>query len=323
MKDVAERAGVSPVVVSRVLHHKALSIQVREETAERVRRAAAELGYRPNVLAQSLRGGQTKVIGVLHGAGFPRPYFDRGSRYFAALMDGIVEGAFKHDYSVMLCPKLLGQSPADGFYDGRFDGLVWYSTLPSEESRRMLDECPIPLVAIHATAEDVGGKHPTVICDNDQGIGLAVGHLVELGHRRIAFAYEAAWAGAEALARLAAFRRHMSRHGLDAEALDLSEEGAIERAFADPRHTALVTPGDGLAAEILRRAPARLSVVGFDSTAFCEELRPTLTSVAQPLAAMGETAIDLLLESIRGQAPTSRVFPCRLDVRGSTSSVGI
>ena len=127
-RDVAARAGVSPVVVSRVLHNKAASVRVSAATAERVRKAAEELNYRRNASAQNFRLQQTSTIGILHGLGFARPEFDGASRYFAKLMDGMIEGAFEHEYAVTLCPKLHGDNPLDAMGDGRFDGIVWYST---------------------------------------------------------------------------------------------------------------------------------------------------------------------------------------------------
>src|SRR5258708_1933147 len=134
LRDVASKAGVSPVVVSRVLQNKAKAIRVSEATAERVREAALELGYRCNVFARNFRAQQTFTLGVLHGTGFARPRFDSGSRYFGALVDGLIDGAFRQGYSVTFCPKLLSQTPEDAMCDGRFDGLIWYSSVSSDEN---------------------------------------------------------------------------------------------------------------------------------------------------------------------------------------------
>src|SRR5579862_165990 len=214
MRDVAARAGVGATVVSRVLSGKGDGIRVSEATAERVRQAAALLGYRLNVTAKQFRERQTLMIGVLHGTGFGRPYLHGSSQYFAALMDGIIDGAFEHGYSVTLCPKLLGSSPEDAMSDGRFDGLVWYSTARSAANRKMLEGCSVPLVLIHTPGKTFQGRFPTVICDNDQGIGLAVDHLVSLGHRRIAFLDQLGDDFEELDLRQAAFMRHLGLYGL-------------------------------------------------------------------------------------------------------------
>lgn len=335
LRDVAARAGVSPVVVSRVLHNKAVSVRVSDATAERVRQAAADLGYRVNIWARNFRMQQTMMIGVLHGLGFERNRLDRGSRYFAALMEGIVEGAFRHGYSVTLCPKLLGSSPEDAMTDGRFDGLVWYSTLPSEENHRMLMSCSVPLVVIHEHAAHFDDRFPCVICDNDQGIRLAVEHLALLGHRHIAYVWDGLTFNLEARERRRSFEAHMDRLGLPRDGnsvLDFRRDPElIDRYMASKRpHTALITYSEEAATLLYDgakrcgvRIPDDISVIGFDSTDYCNELNPGLTAVSQPLNLMGETAIELLVQSINGQTPDPLeiVLPCGLDVRGSTKSI--
>jgi LacI family transcriptional regulator len=333
MRDVAARAGVSPTVVSRVLYNKAQGVRVGAATAERVQQAAKELGYRRNMTARSFRQQETMMIGVLHGIGSGRPRFNSGPRYFAALMDGIVDGAFKHGYTLSLCPKLLGTTPEDAMSDGRFDGLIWYSTFPSGENLRLLESCPVPLVLIHTPASAVNNQYPAVICDNFQGIGLAVDHLVSLGHTDIAFAIENEDFFDEAKMRLEAFFAHMERLGLRAGRADvidvaLDRSGVQNYFAAGPKHTAVIACNDGVAAAFIKHAPEfgisipnDLSVVGFDSTDYCWELRPALTSVSQPLDVMGQSAVNLLVQSIRGETPDppDLTIPCGLDIRGSTT----
>lgn len=333
MRDVAAKAGVTPTVVSRVLHNKATSIRVSEATAQRVREAAKDLGYRVNVFARNFRERQTGMIGVLHGVGFSRPTLSQGSRYFAALMDGIVEGAFRHGYSVTLCPKLLGQTPEDAMSDGRFDGLIWYSTIPSEMNRAMLRGCMSPLVMVHAQASEFEGCFPIVSCDNDQGIQLALEHLTGLGHRRIAFARQGDLDFSESRLRCDAFLSWAAAHGLPIDESDViySEfdyRGVDEYLSAGPRHTAIIAHNEELAGAYVERGPRfgvripdDLSVVGFDSTRFCLEVRPTLTAVSQPLQAMGEQACDLLARRIAGNLETAPILklPCGFDLRETTA----
>jgi LacI family transcriptional regulator len=247
-------------------------------------------------------------------------------------MDGIIDGAFEQGYSVTLCPKLLGQSPEDAMTDGRFDGLVWYSTSPSGENRQMLERCSVPLVLIHTPESTFGGRFPTVMCDNDQGLGLAVDHLVGLGHRRIAFAIDSWDPFGELRIRLDAFFRHMGLRGLEASERNVVNvhEGAVDGVFEPSlAFTAVIAVHDGVAGLVLSEAerlgievPRQLSVVGFDSTSFCLGLRPRLTSVSQPLAVMGHKAVDLLVQVVRaGTAnPNALVFPCGLDIRDSTAA---
>jgi LacI family transcriptional regulator len=327
LREVAARAGVSPVVVSRVLHNKALAIRVTEATADRVRKAAEELGYRRNVTAINFRARQTLTIGVLHGAGRVMPRLAGGTGYFSALMDGIIAGAFEHGYSVTLCPKLLGQTPEDGMSDGRFDGLLLYSPEVTEINSAMLRACTLPLVLVHSRASEFGCDVPSVMCDNDQGIALAVEHLVKLGHRRITFAVEAWPDNTELAERKRWFGVHCDRLGLSSNEYRIVHGHDHDAVFANGT-TAVMTNHDDLAAYIYQaarsrglRVPEDVSVVGFDSTSFCLNLRPSLTSVHQPLQEMGRAACDLLVSAIRGETtdPPELLFPCGFDIRESTT----
>jgi len=337
LKDVAQLANVTPPVVSRVLHNKSNTVRVSEATAERVRAAAKQLGYRVNVMARNFRSRQTNTIGVLNGQGMTRPIIARGPRYFATLLDGIVEGAFLYNRAVTLCPHLLGERPAEGFTDGLYDGLIWYSIKPSQEVLDVLDQWGVPTVIIHGHASDFNNLYPTVICDNDQGIRLAVDHLVEQGHRSIGFAIEGDALNVESMERLSGFHSHMERHGLRHEPADVldvrRDRGQLHQYLSvGPRHTAMIVHGDGLASEFIEVAPNHnvsipgdLSVVGFDSTGFCDELRPSLTSISQPLFDIGFRATELLMRCIGGESieTLELVLPCGLDVRGSTSSAPV
>ena len=333
LRDVALRARVSPVVVSRVLHNKALAINVTEATAERVRVAAQELGYRRNVSAVNFRTRQTMTIGVLHGAGMVMPRFEGGSKYFGALMDGFVAGAFANGYSVTLCPKLLGGSPDDAMSDGRFDGLVLFSTDPTDRNIASLHHCSVPLVLVHSKASEFGCKVPSVVCDNFQGIELAVDHLVELGHSRIAFAQDPWFLCTELRDRRIAYLHHVERLGLPVGSDDVitvePNEYSLEKLVGD-RYSAVIAWNETLAGRMLLDAassgvsvPKDISIVGFDSTSYCEALRPALTSVSQPLYQMGIRAIELLVAIIRGEISelAELTYPCGFDVRGSTMSI--
>lgn len=332
LRDVARRANVSPVVVSKVLHGKLDGVRVSEATAQRVRDAARELDYRVNIWARNFRAQRAMMIGVLNGLGIERPLFSKGPRYFATLMDGIVEGAFKSDYSVALCPQLLGGNPLDAINDGRFAGLLWYSLSASASNLDALASCTVPSVIAHARAAWFGNNHSTVICDNAQGIRLAIEHLLELGHREIGFALEGDALNVESGERLEGFLSGMAALELkvgDADILDIRRDReALRKYLGDgPRHTAIIAHADGLAGDIIRLAPEfeiqvprDLSVIGFDSTEFCDELRPALTSIAQPLYGIGKCAVETLIKVVDGAPVENRetMLPCTLDVRAST-----
>jgi LacI family transcriptional regulator len=349
IRDIAEAVGVSHGVVSRVLNGGSGTIRVSTKTADRIKEVAAERGYRVNAYARNFRTRKTQAIAVLHGVGFPRLRLSDGSQYFARLMDGIVDGAFQHGYTVALCPRLFGPDSEGTIADGRFDGYIWYSTSPSPSTRDIILGCPYPIVLVHSKAAEFENRIPTVICDNSQGIRLALEHLKGLGHRRIGFALNKAYMFGESRLRRDAFLVHGEELGLEVTLIDVQqrveelEELGLEVGLAGVNqgveelavqwskklpYTAVIAHNEALAAMIMNsvqahgiRVPDDLSIIGFDSTDFCELQKPALTSVSQPLIGLGEVAVERLVETMRGDAEVliETVLPCDLDVRKSTA----
>ncbi|MHB8636567.1 MAG: LacI family DNA-binding transcriptional regulator [Fimbriimonadaceae bacterium] len=326
--DVALQAGVTRSVVSRVLHGGADSIRVSSETAERVRRVAAEMGYLTDAPARATRERRTGMIGVLQGDGFARLRFASNS-YFATLMDGIVDGAVAHGYAVGICPELLGANPEGAMADGRFDGFIWYSTFVSLAAEEYIKRCALPIVVLHADAATLDNRIPTVVCDNDTGIKLAVDHLADLGHQRIGFIFDGRLRNSESAERGEFLFLHAHERGLEVAFIDLGPGvDALDAYFkAAPRETAFVAHSEQYAVDAIKaarrhglRTPEDISVIGYDSTAFCDYQSPPLTAISQPLEAMGAKAVDLLVGLIDGKAPTAMetVLPCGFDVRAST-----
>jgi LacI family transcriptional regulator len=328
IKDIAEAVGVTHGVVSSVLNGTSGRVRASEETAERIRRVAKELGYHPSTFARSFRSSQTNAIGVLHGDGLVRLRLDGDSRYFASLMDGIIDGAFKHGYTVAMCPRLMGNAYMGALADGRFDGYIWYSTNPIEEAFNAIKKCPYPIVLIHSPASDFDYKIPTVICDNVGGVRLALDHLKSFNHRKIAFASNHTFEFTESRLRRDAFVSQGTEMGLELTLADTSRgvDHLVEDWVRDRSYTAIIAHNEGLAAAIMSSVQCRgfaipddLSVVGFDSTAFCLLSNPPLTSVAQPLGELGQLAVERLVEILSGKDPQiETVLPCTFDIRGST-----
>ena len=325
---VAQTAGVTRSVVSRVLHGGADTVRVSPETAERVRRVAAEMGYLAQAPAREVRERRTGMIGVLQGDGLARLRF-AGNAYIAALMDGIIDGATAHGYAVGICPQLLGANPDGAMADGRFDGFVWYSTFASNATEEYIKRCAAPIVLLHADAQTFDNRIPTVICDNDKGIQLAVDHLAELGHRRLGFVFDGRLRNSESAERGELLFSHAEERGLEVAFIDIGPGAkALDAYFQDgPQETAIIAHSDDYAADLMNaarrhglRVPEDVSVVGFDSTAFCDVQSPPLTAISQPLEAMGAKAVDLLVDMIDGKPPAriETVLPCGFDVRAST-----
>ena len=334
MRDVAAKAGVTPTVVSRVLHNKATTVRVSAATAERVRTIAKEMRYRVNVTARNFRDQQTLMIGILHGVGFERQMLSEGSRYFACLVDGIIDRAFHYGFSVTFCPALMGDNPGQAVADGRFDGLIWYSTDLTGRNTELIQNCLSPLVVIHANKGDFEGDIASVICDNHGGISQAIEYLQSLGHEDIGFVLEKRDTFSEALNRVKIFEQVIKEKNLPFSDNSIIYAGTdisgLRSQLRSTHCTAILTSSETLAADVLRvakeagvKVPDELSVVGFDSTEYCEGLSPKLSSIRQPLRRMGSAAVDLLISQISDFPIENKhlVIPCGFDIRQSTSTI--
>lgn len=308
LSDVARSASVSVATVSRYLNN---SIQLPESTAARVRRAIDELGYQPNPHARSLSRGRSDTLGLV----VP----DITNPYFARLAAAVEREAAKRGYGLTLCASLNTQD-REREYLARLsrnavDGIIFVTNHPDDGTLKEPINSSNRRVVI--LDEDVAGaKGSKVFSDNEQGGFLAGRHLVEMGHRRIAF-----FGGPEAMrstqARLAGVRRAITEAGVAGEISDVycgeysPEHGraCAERLLAtDSAATALLVASDQImigALEIFRRAgvriPARLSVIGFDDIAPFILFDPPLTSIRQPVDAMGRRAVDLLVRGLEGE----------------------
>jgi len=336
IRDVAERAGVSAMAVSAVLNGAGnRKVTVAPEKAERIRQAARDLRYQPNHMARTFRKGRTgQVAVVFQNFG----HFRSHSSYRGDVMNGVMDALFPHDYTLSLCPRLIREGDPGFVSDGRFDGVLWCRPDLTEASVLALQEASVPVVMMHAPPGTVLGV-PTFCADNDGAMRRVVGHLVALGHERLAFAIDpVSERSVEGVARAEALRSAARRAGLpepDVLVLD-RDHGVLARyAAPDAPHSALVCFSDELAGFVLASCerlgvsvPGDVSVVGFDSSPLCETTRPRLTSVSQPVERMAFEATSHLLALVRaaeeGSSPsaaTSTLYDCGLDVRESTGPI--
>lgn len=268
------------------------------------------------------------MIGVLQGDGFARLRFAE-SAYFASLMDGIVDGAFRHHFTVGMCPELYGENPAVAFADHRYDGFVWYSTFASQAAEEYLRTCATPIVLLHTDAAFFNDRFPTVKCDNGTGMRLAVDHLAELGHSRIGFMFDGRLRNGESAERGELLYVYGQERGIDVSFIDIGVTPPVMDAYfaGHPQETALITHSEHYAIEAMDsarrhgvRIPDDLSIIGFDSTHVCDFQDPPLTAIRQPLEEMGMTAAEILIGMINGRRPDAveTILPCGFDVRKST-----
>ena len=314
---MARAAGVSPAAASMALNDRA---GISPGTRERVREAARRLGY-------GRRRRATTLFGVLPT--------DLGNPYHTDVIAGIEETAESLGAGVV-----IAHGRRDGAHMGRqlqrlldleVDGIIAVTTwLPPSALERTARS--VPVVVIGRMQDPVPGTD-VVITDDTEGAALAVRHLVEAGHRRLAHVTLSSRPGPAA--RRTGFLAETARLGLaDAVSVigpDSAAEG-IDLLLRDLRRggvdapTAVFAANDIAAVQVLHRAadlgvevPGRLSVVGYDSSAVALTVRPHLTSVNQPRQQMGRIAARMLQERREGRRTDSRsVAEPVLRVRGST-----
>ncbi len=331
IQDVANRSGVSAATVSRVVTG---AVAVDPATAQRVREAIAALDYKPNLLARSFRRRATQTIGLL----VP----DNSNPFFAEVARTIEDAGFAEGYSVVLCNSDLSPAKQDAYIDvllaKRVDGLILVSsglipTIDGHDAVERIVDAGVPCVVVDRDLGDMPVDQ--VLIDNNQGGYLAGAYLADLGHRRFACAIGPSDLTPSA-GRFAGFQAALAERGLRvAEEAIVRGNGHHDGGAAAVREllrlgidfTALFTFNDAMAVGAIgelqrvgRRVPGDVSVIGFDDIPQAAANYPSVTTVAQPTAEMGQVGVRLLLDRIaRRDAPPQRVtLPTRLVTREST-----
>ena len=332
LRDVAKLAGVHPATASRALNEEARARGlVNPDTVARVMRAAQELDYHPDPVARSLKTRRSHTLGVV----IP----DLTNPLFPPIVRGIEDRLAQSGYVV-----LLGNTDNDSereklvltsMRSRRVDALVLATARRRYNLLAELNLSDLPMVLVNRVVDDKA--IPSVATDDVAGIGMAVAHLVALGHTRIAHV-----AGPQALStgagRHNGFLLGMEAAGLEpdpalitfAEAFSVAEGVRCARALlaGRVRPTAIVAGNDMLAIGCYQaieesglKCPADISVVGFNDIPFSNRLSPPLTSVRFPHYQVGIEAAQLVLERIQSpNGPTKILFlPPELVVRGSTA----
>lgn len=336
--DVARRAGVSRAAVSVVLNGSRSNVRVSEETRQRILSAATELGYSPDLAAQSLRRGQSRIIGYVRRSFSnvlyeqPIPYQIGASLTRAARNKGYHTIEVSADTHILQDRKELLQL----LLSHRVDGVIFDWPGNESEVQQFVDE-GLPVIQLLRPQFSV--KTPCITVDSSQGISEALDYLVGQGHHQIAFIGGGRSHPVDA-SRLDNFMQAIRRHGLvvpeeylqPGTTYSLAEGYQLTQALlALPTPpTALFVASDILALGVLRalyqanlRVPEEMSVISYDDT-LAMYLYPPLTSVSQPLEEVAERAISLMvthIESTReGQDAIHVALPTHLTIRESTTS---
>lgn len=325
IKDVARLAGVSHSTVSRALRN---SPRVNTETIEKIRRIAAESGYRASAVGRSLATRHTHTIGVV--------VTTITDAFAAEVVSGIEEAAAARDYSIFLANS--GADPdremrvVHTLEERRVDGIVVTASRVGALYVPILSKMRVPIVLLN-------NQHPSefahsVMIANTEASAAATRHLIDLGHRRIAYLGDRNGRQSDT-ERFAGYR-----HALDAADLpfeprlvfhgDGNPEGGMEGiahllALPDPP-TAVFCYDDITAIGALRqirilglRVPHDISLIGFDDLPIVRYIDPPLTTVRQPMPQMGRLAMETLLDILAGSRSNHNIkVPGELIVREST-----
>jgi DNA-binding LacI/PurR family transcriptional regulator len=320
LEDVASCAGVSRALVSLALRG---STRVSAESRRRVRAAAADLGYRPNVMARNLASRRSRTIGLLLN--------DLHNPWFAEVSEGTEHVAAENGYRVLISSgrgrRKSEEDALESFLELRADGIVLAGPRVGASSvEKAARELPIVVVGRTMRTPRVD----TVVNDDRLGANLVVRHLVELGHRAIAHIDGGGGAGARPRRR--GYEESMRALGLAAEIRvlhgDFTDVAGVEAAQrlldSGDMPTAVFAGNDLSAAGVLDRLedaglriPEDVSLVGYDNTFLAALHHMSLTTVDQPREAMGRLAMTALLERIEGgrAEPVRHVVPPSLVVR--------
>jgi DNA-binding LacI/PurR family transcriptional regulator len=321
-QDVARRAGVSQSAVSRVFSGASAS----KATIAKVRAAAAELGYRPNVLARSLITGRSRIVGLVVAHLDNQFYPDALARLSEALQ------ARGYHILVFLAADAGAGTEAviEELLDHQVDGIVLASVSMSDDLAARCEAAGIPVVLFNRGQDDA--RLSEVTSDNFAGAARVAAFLAAGGHRRIA--HVAGWLGASTgRDRLAGFRAGLAEAGCDLLGVEAGNyrrdaaADAAERLLERVGPDALFVGNDHMAFAVLDRlrhdmglrVPGDVSVVGYDDVPMAAWPAYGLTTVCQPSGRMVECAVEVLLGRIEnpGRPPQRIALEGELIVRGS------
>lgn len=314
LRDVAKAADVSEATASRVLHPRAGRVPISPVTQERVRRAAADLGYRPNTLARSLSRSHTDTLGIV----LPFDAASLAKSYISMILAGVGQSASAHGLALALyyADPEHRANYAQVMRDGRVDGgIVIDGTSMSEEQIAGLETDPFPVVV---TGHRLIGRRVSFVSADDYGASVKLTrYLLQLGHQRIVHIREPF--SQPTAERCRGFVDAMTEAGLyeiqtsvtvDTHGdgpIDIDHGALVSELLSRPlRPTAIFAWNDIVASSMLLsavrqgiRVPEQLSIAGYNDFPIAQLTNPPLTTIRQPLFVMGQLAVELLLQRIR------------------------
>lgn len=308
LKDVARIAEVSPSTASRILHGGA--IRVSSETRARVERVARDMAYRANSSARSLRTRVTRTLGILLS--------DSQNPVYAQMIVGANEAAAEHGYSLLMMSARDDARRAaflEMVAEDRADGLILADAGLDCSWVEKLRFTGAPFVLVNHPGPEGSAS---VMMDDARGAAMAIAHLIEQGHREIAY-LSAPLSTDVGRRRLAATREVLGRHGIaltDRRWFECGFAGegaaaAVDRLLWHKEPITAIATGGIVAAMVAIKAllqrgvsvPEQVSVVSFHDNPFAQYMTPGITAVRMPLEEVGRLAVVHVLDLIEGAEP--------------------
>lgn len=328
IREVAERAGVSPSTVSYVLNNSRF---VSKETRKRVLEAMKELDYRPNALARSLRLGETLNIGLILPS--------ISNPYFAELGEEIESAAFALGYNLILCNTeddiTIEQHYLDELCKKQVDGIVYIAAQNNSENLRHLIDRSLCSQIVLVDRSLTFPQLDSVYTDNIQGAYLATQHLTQAGHQRIGCI-----TGLKNFSptneRVSGYKKALDEANLifNADLIYFCEDNPESSRISTLRllelqqtPSAIFATNDIMAIGVLRalnqcgiKVPEDVALIGYDGINLTSFTNPTLSTIAQPKKEIAQNAIRLLIERIGNNSlePRNVILQPELIIREST-----
>jgi LacI family transcriptional regulator len=316
LKDIADRVGKSITTVSRALND---FDDVSPETKRLVRKVAAEIGYRPNTLAQRLQKQTSDTIGLIIPTFGPR----FSDPFFSEILAGIGNRANLLGYDLLVSTHAPGYQELEAYQQmvqsRKVDGFICVRTRREDARIDYLNSVNFPFVAFGR----VGNAENYLYVDEDSkfGMGLVANHLVKLGHQKIACI-----APPQELmfghSRLVGLRVSLAEHGVspNGEYLRLGDltqrsgyQNAVELLNLPTPPTAIVACNDLMAFGAISAAQERgmvvgkdIAITGFDDIPLAEHFHPPLTTIHQPIYKIGGMVCEMLIDCIRDERITEK-----------------
>jgi LacI family transcriptional regulator len=346
MRDVATQSVFSPATVSIVLNNAPLARYIAPATKRHIEETAKKLGYRPNVMARFLRSKRSHSVGVL--------FFDITDPFCTLIMRGVENALYQASYLAIFADAHYQRNPFERYLelllDRHVQGLIVVANWLFVDIHVLADLSKRNIPSATIGWELPGDNISSVMVDNETGARLALEHLYQLGHRKIAFIrgpkmlIDSAprWRGIQKFAQGARIQIDPALVLQLPDSLDPNSSFESGYRYTEElleqkkKFTAVMAFDDLTALGAIRalikagvKVPEQCSVTGFDDVALSALAAPSLTTVRQPMEAMGELAVNIVMEGINAALEkrewnvVNRKMNPELVIRDSTRAVSL